>query len=213
MTRQLLAACFLAFAGLAQGSPIQFDIQIATSTLNGTSGFVALNLFDGDGLINNQVSIDGFATDGVLGDLTLTGDVSGDLEIGPLLIGDGEFFNEALQAIIFGDTLSFRIGVTGEGPYTPIPDGFALFLLDDGLLPYVTDDPAGADALVAAAIDSASPIPVAFESTFASASISPVQTAPAPPVIVLVGMGLGLLVLTRLRGAEGYLLREERAAH
>src|SRR5437763_15415084 len=127
----------------AQALPIQ--ITIDTSLLAGVSTDLAFDLTNG-GLPANTVTISGFASNGTLGAASSSGDVTGALP-GVVTIGDTGFFNEYLQNITLGSSLTFSFDTTGN-PAAPgsFPDGFALFFLDPitGLPLFATSDVTGA---------------------------------------------------------------------
>ncbi len=164
-----------------------YDVTIDTSPIQSTAGFMAFDLIDGDGLINNSITISNFSSDAALITEAVTGDVIGALNPGPMVIGDGDFFNEMLQEVTFGTFVNFRLETTGNGPFGPTPDSFAFFLLDSGFFPYPTNDPLGTDALMVLDIDNAQPVPQVFVSASASANVSLV---PLPGAIVLLMSGL-----------------------
>lgn len=164
-----------------------YDVTIDTSPIQSTAGFMAFDFIDGDGFINNSITISNFSSDAALLTEDLEGDVSGTLNPGPMVIGDGDFFNEMLQEVTFGTFVNFRVETTGNGPFGPTPDSFAFFLLDSGFFPYPTTDPLGTDALMVVDIDNAQPVPQVFASASASAAVSLV---PLPGALVFLISGL-----------------------
>ncbi len=179
-------------ATCAQSS--SFDISVDTTPLAGMAGFLAFDFLDGDGLVNNRITLSDFASNATLGTLSLAGDATGSLVPGPLVLSDSAFFDAALQEVTFGTVLSFRLTATAEGPFSPFPDAFSFFLLDDALLPFATDDPSGADTLLAVDIASVNPVPEAFGSTLATVNVRPAgDPVPAPATAMLVAMGFVLL--------------------
>ncbi len=110
-------------AGPAAALPIIFSAD--TSSLSGTMGNLAFDFFDSTP--GSPGSISGFSTDGVLGaPSSLGGPVAGLLP-GLVTIGDTAFFNELLQPITFGSSLSFLVEVTSNvTPGVFFPDNFSL---------------------------------------------------------------------------------------
>lgn len=151
--RILLATLFAAALGAVPAGALSVLVLVDTTPIAGVSGYVALDFIDGDGLVSNTVTIDAFGTDGAFGPTSHTGDASGDLGSGPLVLGDSSFFNEGLVPFLFGTIFGFTLDVTANGPYTPAPDAFSLFILDLGLNPLLTNDPTGASSLLFVEID------------------------------------------------------------
>lgn len=143
----------LLVAGHAAASAI--EVTVDTSGLAGTSANLAFDLIDGSGLGdgNNTLTITDFSTDGALGSATVTHGFTtssaSDLSSGASL-ADSDFFNEFLQGITLGTTLSFRFDTTGILD-SPTPDSFAFYLLtgDASASLVSTDDPLLANALFA----------------------------------------------------------------
>ncbi len=168
-----------------------FNITIDTTPIQGTSGALAFDFLDGDGLVNNTVTISNFTSDATLSTGVPTGDITGTLSPGPVVLGDGDFFNEWLQDLTFGATLNFQLEITGNGPFTPVPDSFSFFLLDNTLFPYATSDPLGADALLIVDIDNTNPSVQTFVSSSATVVVSAV---PLPGALLLfVSGGFGII--------------------
>lgn len=141
----------LLVAGHAAASAIQ--VTVDTSGLAGTSANLAFDLIDGSGLgdDNNTLTITDFSTDGTLGTASVTHgfttNPASDLSSGASL-GDSDFFNEFLQGITLGTTLSFRFDTTGILD-SPTPDEFSFYLLtaDASASLVSTDDPLLTNAL------------------------------------------------------------------
>ncbi len=179
------------------------DILVDTTPLQGTCGALAFDFIDGDGLVNYTVTISGFTSDATLSAGSASGDVSGTLSPGPLVLGDTDFFNGWLQDLTFGAFINFQIESTANGPFAP-PDSFSFFLLDSSLLPYATDDPLGKDALLILDIANANPVAQAFASASATLTISDVSVPVPTPGTLLLFMigGSGILGIgLRKRGA------------
>lgn len=172
-----------------------YAVSIDTTQLQGITGAIAFDLIDGDGLVNNTVSIENFTSDATLATNFVTGDVSGDLGSGPLDIGDASFFNEWLQDVTFGSFINFRLTGSANGPFSPVPDSFSFFVLDSALVPYPTSDPLGADALFVIDIENADPAVQVFTSSTSTVSVSAV---PVPAGLWLfVSGGAAMLGLSR----------------
>ncbi|MEP7162824.1 MAG: NF038129 family PEP-CTERM protein [Candidatus Moraniibacteriota bacterium] len=181
----------IAFLGvpIAQADPI--PIILNTSSLAGTNAVLAFDLIDG-GTPGNTVTISGFSSNGTLGSFSVTGDVTGSLP-GTVTFSDSQFFNEYLQNILLGSTLSFTFDATGN-PADPLsfPDAFSLFLLDPatGLPLYATSDPTGANALFLYNIGGQNPL-----SIYSSNVTQGPNQVPEPSTAWLIGIALLVMLI------------------
>ena len=140
------------FWGTAIAAP--YHVVIDTGTLPAAGFVLAFDFIDG-GAPGNSVLVNGLSTDGSLGAVTLTGDVTGSLA-GGISLGDASFFTEFLLPISSSTKVSFDLRTTANGPVAPsVPDTFSFFLLDrQSLLPlFASTDASGADALFTLGID------------------------------------------------------------
>lgn len=174
-----------------------YSISIDTTPLSGGSGSLAFDLIDSNPSANT-VSISGFATDGTLGTAsTVGGPVGGSLP-GTVTIADGSFFNELLQDITFGTSLSFDVSLTQGFTAGFLPDSFSFFVLDTSLFPlFPTSDPTFADALFQIDIDgSASGAVLNFAAVDSppSATWSVNTAVPEPSSILMLLSGLAAVV-------------------
>jgi len=147
-----------------QAHATPYNVSLETTLLTGTDGVLALDFIDG-GPPSGNVSVTDFHTDGTLLLQMSSGDVTGALP-GPVVLADGDFFNELLVTLTFGSTLSFVFTPTTMAPMPPsLPDSFSVFLLDPvSLLPlFPTSDPTGSNALFHLDIDGT---PTGFLSVF-----------------------------------------------
>ena len=181
-----LCAALLPSTVLAQQ---QFDVSIDTSPLAGLSGYLAFDLVAGSSGLPNLVEVTAFVTTATLGDSTLTGDASGSLP-GPLTLTSTTFFNEVLQQVQFGaGSTTFRLTMGSAVAPGAIPDGFSFFLLDQDFAPFDTSDPTGAGALFV--VDLSPPLgPVVFQSTWATATVTPVPELPTVVLLFVGGLAL-----------------------
>ena len=202
----LISCCFAVFVlsvGVSRAGII--DVFVDTTPIQGTTGALAFDFLDGDGLENNAITISNFVSDAVLSTDVSSGEVTGDLASGPLVLGDGDFFNEWLQNLIFDASFSFRLESTVSGLFLP-PDSFSLFLLDSGLLPYATDDPLGTDALLVLGIGNTDPEAQVFASASATATTSRgVIPVPAPMALILEGLTPGVTAANRVASTDRIL--------
>lgn len=161
---------------------LTYRVTVTTSPLRSTSGKLVMSVVDGDGTNNNYFNILRFGSDGdVILAAAMQGDASGSLIPGPAYLGDASFANLIGQPVVFGNTMSFLLRVSRLGDFQPYPDSFAFYLLNSDDEPYATTDPLGTDALFAIEIDRPQPLPLAFQSDFASVTIETVGAPVASP--------------------------------
>ena len=132
-------------AGGVAAAPVAVAIDLPAA-LTGKAAKLSFLLLDGDGAINNTVTVTDFMTNGTLGVGSATGGVSGDLG-GTLTLADQDFFNEWLQDFAVGASLKFTLDFTTEFGVGPAPDSFGLALLGANMLPLVTTDLPGDELL------------------------------------------------------------------
>lgn len=184
---------------------LPYTVSIDTSAYNGTDVQLALDFIDGD-ILTNSATISEFSTDGVLGASSPFGDVSGDLT-STLILSDGSFFNEFLQDITIGDSISFFLELTtNNSDLSGIPDSFSLYLLDplSGLPLFSTNDPTGGDALFAVDITGTESGALNIYHTSVSVTQGSGPTpVPEPSTFILLISGLaGLLFMYRRKGVR-----------
>mgnify|MGYP001809646210 CR=1 FL=1 len=130
------------------------QVSLDTSALAGTDAVLAFDFMDSD-CANNAITISDFLTDGTLGtpDAPFDG-VAGVLPATVTLSETGDSLIELLQGFTLGTRISFTLDLTEAASGVSPFDSFALFLLDDSLMPlFATNDLTGADALFAVDID------------------------------------------------------------
>lgn len=156
--RLCAAAALALFIGRADATLYQIDID--TSAFSGVSGAVAFDLIDGNSTNDSSVTISSFSVTapGALGSSTLTGGASGTPP--DVTLSDTTFFNEYLQFLTFGSSLTFTFGVTGN--LGPTPDAFSFVILDGtssngGNYLVTSDDPGLTNTLVFYNIGATSP--------------------------------------------------------
>jgi hypothetical protein len=154
------------------------QVTIGTSVLSGTSGTLAFDFIDSDGLADNSVSIVNFASDATLSPGIATGSESGDLP-GTVTLTDAGFFNELLVPVTFGSSISFNLDYSNVAGAPP--DSFTFFLLDPtAFYPLVTTDLLG-DALLEVDMTGGSAGSVFLPSTVTPAVTISLGSGPPPP--------------------------------
>jgi hypothetical protein len=197
-TRIFLAALWVVLgASLTRADSNQVDVKISTTLLQGTVGYLAFDFIGGSTVENNTVTISNFVGNATLGALTSTGNASGSISPGPGVLGDSQFFNEFLQAVTFGTTMSFTLDPTTNVSSGGIPDAFAFYLLDSTENPFATSDPTGADALFVIPISGPSLTPGVYTSPSATATVTPVTATPEPSSFWLLVVGVSSLICIR----------------
>jgi hypothetical protein len=173
-----------------------YNVTVDTTPLNTTQGYLAFDFFQGFPIENNAVTISNFTTDATLGTLTTTGDATGTISPGPGNLDDiNNFFNEFLQEVTFGTTISFNLSLTTNGASTP--DNFSFYLLDSSQFPIVTSDPTGTDSLISIDITGPGLTPNVYTSADATATVAPAgSSTPEPGSFWLVGISLAGLLHT-----------------
>ncbi|MCB1765326.1 MAG: NF038129 family PEP-CTERM protein [Candidatus Competibacteraceae bacterium] len=169
--------------------------MLDTSSLSGVTATLAFDFLNYDPA-SNSVTVTDFFTDGILGAASSVGSVTGTLPPGPVTLADSDFFNEFLQPLTLGNTVSFTLNLTEHAPSGSPLDGFSFYLLNATatLSLFATNDPIGGDALFAVDIDGASdgiryPFDYAGTGDPVTWTLEPV-TVPLPSTALLIGAGL-----------------------
>jgi hypothetical protein len=183
----------IALPGIATANTT-YSVTVNTTPLAGGAGYLAIDLVGGTPLQSNLATLSGFTTTGILGSTSLSGDVTGTLNPGPLILKADQFFNEDLQAITFLSGLtSFTLNLTTSYIPASAPDSFAFYLLNSSFVPYATSDPTGANSLFDIDLVGASTAPQVFSSTFATATVVPQSQVPEPQSAALLTLALAIL--------------------
>src|SRR5438067_7970285 len=144
---KILALLALAAAPAFCGT--EFAVTVDTSPIATRAGFLAFDLIGGSPFQNNTLAVTLFSTNGTLGSGSGSGTFTGNLVPGPLsLATSANFFNEWLQAITYGTSLTFHFNLSNNFS-GGTPDQFSFFLLDSSKIPFPTSDPTGADSAFA----------------------------------------------------------------
>jgi hypothetical protein len=200
--KQIFLAAVIAFVGSSPATANAiFSVNVTTGPLNGVAGYLAFDFLGGTPIENNTVTISGFTSNAALGALTKTGDAFGTISPGPGTMDDTNFFfNEFLQAVTFGTTISFTLNLTTSGAPSGTPDTFAFYLLDSTQNPFLTSDPTGANSLFSINVTGPNLSPAVYTSSSAAATVTPAGISTPEPGSFWM-LGVPLLVLIRARGA------------
>jgi tetratricopeptide (TPR) repeat protein len=133
-------ALLATFAGGSASAGV-IQVSLDTAPLSGTAGTLAFDFIDGDGIVNNSVSILDFQSDATIGPAITTGDVTGAFP-GTVTLSDTQFFNELLLPVTLGSSASFEVDYTNVAGSPP--DSLSFFLLDPSAInSLVTTDLSG----------------------------------------------------------------------
>ena len=177
-----------------------YNVSISTAPVVGTTGYLAFDLVGGIPFQDNTVKVTGFSTNATLGSASISGDVAGSLTPGPLTLIADQFFNEWLQPVTFGTSITFVLDVTTTYTTGSTPDSFGFFLLAPTQNPFPTSDPSATNSVFA--IDLMGTAPQVFTSTNPtsqfSATVTPFTATPEFNPGPAVGLGLALVLAFRL---------------
>jgi hypothetical protein len=202
-TRIALAGLFSLLGSPLLHASLTYNVTINTAPLSGVSGFMAFDLNGGIPLQDNVATITSFLSDSTLGSSSTSGDVTGTLTPGPLLLTADQAFNEWLQTVTFGTLTTFVLNVTTAFTSGTTPDSFAFFLLDSSQIPFATSDPSGADSIFTIDLTGNTTTPQVFTSTNPlapqfTATVTPVTATPEASSTAAVALGLAAILALRL---------------
>ena len=184
MTKSTLSAIALCWALALPAHAGVWQIDIDTTPLAGTAGYLDLQLNPGAAdALPLQARISDFSTDAWLGGVLTDGAASGSLA-GTLVLDNVSALNAWLQELIFGNRLAFRLAID-DAPDSGSGTRFATLLWD-----------ADFNALLAAAGDySALRIDVAPDtgSTIGASPYVSVNAVPEPGVMASLLAGLAMM--------------------
>lgn len=201
----LLFTSFVLYAAsFALASPITYDINVNTSTINGTTGSLDFQFNPGP-FVSQAASLEilNFTTDGTLvPPAQPSGDVSGTLP-STLTFDNGTGFNDYFEGFTFGNSLMFDVSLFG--PALSAPDGtstsgstfaFSMFLDAAGTMPALTSDSVNGFAVtIDVNLDGGTTVTnSSSETTVAPATMG---TVPEPGSFTLVGLVVALLLWMR----------------
>jgi hypothetical protein len=181
---------------------LPYQVTVNVTPLSGTPAQIAFDFIDGDAVEpSNTVTISAFSTDGILGEVITTGGSSENLP-GKVTLTDTVFFNEYLQNITLGTTISFLLDSTTNGPPSgQTPDAFSFLILNQatGLPLFATTDTLGADTLFMLDIDGSAQGALSVYSALEGEATWAVTPVPEPGTLLLLGSGLASLLIWRRR--------------
>jgi hypothetical protein len=201
-----LAAGAALFAVLpVRADSTSFDVSLDTSALSGTQT-LAFGFTDGDGAVDNNITLSGFNFGGgsALGTPTYSGaGVSGDLTAG-VALNDSDFSSLFTQQFTAGSTLSFLMN-TSNNFSGGTPDAFAMYVCD-ALVSACYSDDQGTGAMLTLNLLGGALSPSSFTLNGASDQnlpapvvTSPSTNVPEPSSFLLLALGLAFRCLLALR--------------
>ncbi|WP_140911885.1 NF038129 family PEP-CTERM protein [Methylomonas koyamae] len=207
----LIVTCTVLFiSSPVHAASTTYSATVNTSLFANTDALIAFDLIPGDSPTLNTVIIFDFLTDGSIssGTAMLSGDATGDLTSNAFL-QNTSFFNEIIQPISLGNSITFYLTVTQEFSGS-IPDALSLFLLDKSYMPlFNTSDPTGADSLFLLNIDGTSTGNLSVyaanpntinQVTWSIQQINPnTNTVSEPPILWLVVIGIFIIYIINIK--------------
>lgn len=182
-----------------------FEVTLNTSALSGTQT-LAFGFTDGDGAMDNNLTLSGFnfGGGGALGTPTYIGaGASGDLTAG-VVLNDSDFSSLFIQQFTAGSALSFLMTTTNNFA-GGTPDAFAMYACDAALDLCYSDDQ-GTGAMLALNLAGTALVPSSFRLNGASDQnlpapvvTSPSANVPEPASLPLLAIGLALVCLLASR--------------
>ena len=194
MNRRLLLVAVVGLALLpASAVADQFLVTLDTSSLSGTQ-LLAFGLTDGDGVVNNTVSLSAFSFgDGsALGSPTLLNGATGDLTSG-VTLSDTAFLSEFAQQFDTGSSLNFMLSTTnGFFSGGAQPDAFFMAVCDSSFSSCYSDDLSG--AMLVFNLGGSTPTFLLYGDGAANLPAPLVSAVPEPGTLLLLGSGIFVII-------------------
>lgn len=198
----------LASMTAAQAAVI-YQVNVDTSSLNGSSGNINFQFNPGGSSQSAFVTITGFSSIGgaLSGVPAVAGGVSGALP-GAVTINNSTAFNDYFHAFTFGTSLQFIL--TLDGPAIQSPNGtstsgstFGLAFFDTaGVTPLITTDPFGFAGIVEVALDGTTST-TGFPASAGNPSAVTFSEVPEPSTLISFSTALiAIGVVARRRAAK-----------
>jgi hypothetical protein len=138
---QLLIIALLVFVSTSAFAALTYDASINTSSISGQQGYLYMQYNPFNTTVASTATVSNFATNGVLGaqdtvDVVNGSAVTGTLP-GPVVFANTNGINDYLQAITFGNSMSFALSFLNTQPFVSSASlgssDFSLGLFSDAL--------------------------------------------------------------------------------
>jgi hypothetical protein len=182
--------------GLARANFITYQVNVDTSSLNGTSGYLDYQFNPGgNGAAPGSVTITNFSPVGNLNpndpNNSVSGDVTGSLTgvPSPLTLNNDTAYNDYFESFTYGNSINFDVTLSGPavGSSGAVGSSFAFSLYDStGTIPLLTTDPNGSVLTINVNTDGSTSVETFPQSgTNGTPAGSAVSTTPEPSSAVL----------------------------
>jgi len=165
MIRVIGLMVLMLVAGVPSAMADDFSVTLNTSSLSGTTQTFVFTLTDGDGAVDNTVTLSDFAFGGgnasgspdYLGSTGVSGDLGSSVTLDDSSLGTAIF----TQQFSAGSSLSFNLATT-DLDSGATPDAFAMEICSASLSECYSDDPGGSGAMLILNLTGGTPSPSDF---------------------------------------------------
>lgn len=122
---QLLIIALVVFVASSAFAAFTYDVSIDTSSLSGQQGYLYLDYYPGNSSVASIATVANFATNGTLGSQDTVDVMNGAAVSGTLpssvVLANTNGANDYLQAVTFGNTMSFSLSLLNTQAFTQPP--------------------------------------------------------------------------------------------
>ena len=188
----------------SSAATITYSINVDTSSIKGSTGFLDWSFAPGNDSQSAVVTISSFSTAASLNGAPMaSGGVSGILP-GNLTFDNSTQFNDYFQAFTYTGTIAFSLAFSG--PALTVPDGtsssgstFGFAMFDaSGSNPLLTSDPNGNAFTIDVNLDGSTRVTVFASDALGGDPVASVQAAPEPSTLLLLLVPLVGLAMARM---------------